>query len=206
MPRSGESARTKLIGAAERLFAARGVDGVTLADINVAAGQRNNSAVQYHFGDKQGLLEAILDKHQAVVDQERTRLLDEVEAAGSPAVEDLAAVLVLPLAGRLDDPGGGAEYLQILAGLLGHREMEEIGAGLRPGARRLMALAEGDASPLSPSTRRIRRVLLMTLLVHGLADFSRMHPGAGSSEREEFVQTLLGSIVALMRAPVPSAG
>ena len=49
------SARELIIVAAERLIAERGVD-VPLRDIAAAAGQRNNSAVQYHFGSRDGLI------------------------------------------------------------------------------------------------------------------------------------------------------
>jgi AcrR family transcriptional regulator len=50
-----------MILAAEQPFAENGVDGVSLREIAVAAGQRNNSAAQYHFGTKQGLVEAVFD-------------------------------------------------------------------------------------------------------------------------------------------------
>ena len=46
---------------AERLFALHGLDGVSLRQICEAAGTRNNSAVQYHFGGKEGLIQAILE-------------------------------------------------------------------------------------------------------------------------------------------------
>ena len=41
--------RDQIIRAAEELFAARGIDGVSLREINRAAGQSNTGAVQYHF-------------------------------------------------------------------------------------------------------------------------------------------------------------
>ena len=52
-----------LIAAAERLFAARGIDGVSLREINREAQQRNTTSLQYHFGDREGLLRAIMAKH-----------------------------------------------------------------------------------------------------------------------------------------------
>jgi AcrR family transcriptional regulator len=45
---------------AERLFALHGIDGVSLRQIGALAGGANNSAVQYHFGSKEGLVRAIL--------------------------------------------------------------------------------------------------------------------------------------------------
>lgn len=50
----------RLLLAAERLFALHGIDGVSLRQIAMAAGSANNSAVHYHFGSKDGLIEAIL--------------------------------------------------------------------------------------------------------------------------------------------------
>ena len=47
--------RAWIVAAAERLFADIGIDATSLAEINKAAGQRNRSAVQYHFGDKEGV-------------------------------------------------------------------------------------------------------------------------------------------------------
>ena len=55
--------RARLIAVAERLLAARSIEGVSLNEISKAAGQRNSNVCQYHFGNKQGLLQAILDKH-----------------------------------------------------------------------------------------------------------------------------------------------
>jgi AcrR family transcriptional regulator len=50
-----------LIEKAESLFARHGLDGISLREIAMAAGQSSNNAVQYHFKDKAGLVRAILD-------------------------------------------------------------------------------------------------------------------------------------------------
>ena len=47
--------RGRILDAAEQLFYQRGIDNVSLADINQAAGQKNRNALQYHFGDKTAL-------------------------------------------------------------------------------------------------------------------------------------------------------
>lgn len=105
--------RDELIRAAETLFATRGIDGVSLREINRAAGQRNASALQYHFADRNGLLRAVIDKHRADTEPRRHALLDQYEAAGTEDLHTLAAALVLPLAAKLTDPDGGRAYLQI---------------------------------------------------------------------------------------------
>lgn len=55
-----QSAKQQLIHTAERLFALHGLDGVPLRQIGTEAGTANKSAVQYHFGSKEALVEAIL--------------------------------------------------------------------------------------------------------------------------------------------------
>lgn len=53
-------ARARLLDVAEDLWGRRGMEGASLREIAAAAGQRNNSAVRYHFRDKAGLVDALL--------------------------------------------------------------------------------------------------------------------------------------------------
>ena len=106
-----------LIRAAERLFAARGSDAVSLREIIAASGASNASAVQYHFGDRKGLVRAILAKHDVEIERRRHGLLDSYEAAGEPDVRLLAGALVRPLAAELNNEDGGLGYLQLVADL-----------------------------------------------------------------------------------------
>ncbi|MGW6525853.1 TetR/AcrR family transcriptional regulator [Streptomyces sp. NPDC054962] len=131
-PRSRKAGDTRgtLIRAAERLFAVKGVDGASLNEIKRAAGQRNAMALQYHFGDRAGLLRAVLDKHLPAVDARREVLLQQYEdsgdsdrgSGGDADLRSLAAALVLPAAAKLADPDGGREFLQIVAELLNRPE------------------------------------------------------------------------------------
>lgn len=110
--------RERILSAAEQLFAVRGIDAVSLREINRAAGAKSAVAVQYHFDDRAGVLRAILDKHRGAVDTARHAVLDHLEAEGSPSLRDMAGALVRPLAAKLGDPDGGAAYLQINAELV----------------------------------------------------------------------------------------
>jgi AcrR family transcriptional regulator len=110
--------REKLIAAAEQLFAERSIDGVSLRQINSAAGQRNSTALQYHFGGRSGLIRAVLDKHRGAIETRRHALLDEYVAAAAPDLRLMAAALVRPVAAELADPDGGRAYLRIMAQLV----------------------------------------------------------------------------------------
>jgi AcrR family transcriptional regulator len=109
---TGET-REQIIQAAEQLFAARGIDGVSLREINRVARQNNTGAVQYHFGDRDGLVRGVIAKHRRDSEPRRHALLDQYEEAGRGDLRALAAALVLPIAAKLADPDGGREYLQI---------------------------------------------------------------------------------------------
>jgi AcrR family transcriptional regulator len=113
MARTGSSTRELIIQAAEKLFAEHGIEGVSLREINRTAGQLNTGAVQYHFGDRDGLVRAILDKHAADLEPRRHALLDQYEAAGMDDMRAMAAAYVFPLASKLEDPDGGREFLRI---------------------------------------------------------------------------------------------
>lgn len=106
-----------LIRAAERLFAERGSDQVSLREITAEAGATNASAVQYHFGDRRGLIRAVLAKHDADVERRRHALLDDYEMAGTSDIRLLAHALVQPLADELGNDDGGHGYLQLLSDL-----------------------------------------------------------------------------------------
>ncbi|MGM0564241.1 MAG: TetR/AcrR family transcriptional regulator [Pseudomonadota bacterium] len=52
--------KERLILAALQLFAEQGIYGVSMRNINVLAGTKNSGAAHYHFGNKLGLLEALM--------------------------------------------------------------------------------------------------------------------------------------------------
>ena len=72
-----------LLDAAAVLMDERGVDNVTLQDIGQASGHRNRSAVQYHFGSRAAVIQAVISQTMDPVDAERNMLLDHLEATGA---------------------------------------------------------------------------------------------------------------------------
>lgn len=85
-----------MIDAAERLAAERGLAGLTVQAVQEAAGQRNKSAVRYHFGSRQGLVDALLATRMAPASKRRTSML--LALGEDPGTRELVEVLVLPLA------------------------------------------------------------------------------------------------------------
>jgi AcrR family transcriptional regulator len=116
---SGDETRGRIMRAAEELFAARGIEAVSLREINRAAGQSNTGAVQYHFGDREGLVQGVIERHRHDTEPRRHALLDQYEDGGRCDLRALASALVLPVAAKLSDADGGRAYLQVAAQFYG---------------------------------------------------------------------------------------
>lgn len=188
-----------LIRAAEQLFAARGSDGVSLREIVAASGATNASAVQYHFGDRRGLVKAILAKHEPAIHAYRHELLDAYEAEGGRDVRALARALVLPLARELDNADGGVGYLQLVADLYNRpnptfdpRAMDDQADSIHRWRVLVMPL-------LSPEAVRLhRRFDALRFTVSELA--RRGH--TGRKDHRLFTSQLTDLVTALLLAPV----
>ena len=116
------STRELLLATAEALYGGQGIDAVSLREIQRASGVKNANALQYHFGDRAGLLTALLEKHSYDVELRRHALLDRYEAAGEQNLRALAEALVQPLAAKLAEGNGGPAYLSIYADLMNRRQ------------------------------------------------------------------------------------
>ena len=166
----GEATRAVLIVEGERLFSERGIASVTLKEVAHAAGQRNNTAIQYHFGNKEGLLRAITVQRARVTEETRSELL--ARAARSPSgytVENLVAAMVLPLAANLDP---GDNYLRFQSRLVEERGgFQEVGDDL-PGAMRAIPDLLDQICPDIPSALiRHRFGNALISVIHTLARY-----------------------------------
>jgi AcrR family transcriptional regulator len=96
--RRGDATRQRILDAAELLYGDRGVDAVSLREIRLAAGQRNSSALQVHFGDADGVLLALAQRHMPRVGAIGERLRATLSAGGADDPAALVEVLVRPWA------------------------------------------------------------------------------------------------------------
>ncbi len=124
----------RIVEAALRLFAERGFESVSLREITAEA-DANIAAVNYHFGSKEGLIAAVVERHARPVNEERLERLGELERAGGRggvgAVEVLEAFFA-PLF-RVAAVGGiGQETLLKFMGRLTGERGYELPEGLMP--------------------------------------------------------------------------
>jgi TetR/AcrR family transcriptional regulator, regulator of cefoperazone and chloramphenicol sensitivity len=106
-------ARSLLLDAAERLFAQRGIEGVSLREIAAEAGQRNNSAVTYHFRGKLGLVDALIADRLIKVERVRQRLIEKAGDLSSCDAPTLLRLMWQPLV-DLDNRQSGHAFIQFM--------------------------------------------------------------------------------------------
>ena len=118
--RGSEATRIGLILAAEKLFGDLGVDAASLRAICSAAGQKNISSVQYHFGDKYALLRAVLEYREKQIEPIRKVKLEEARAQGRLGdVRTLLRILFEPYARMfLEEENIG--YIKLISSYTNH--------------------------------------------------------------------------------------
>src|ERR1700722_18205110 len=117
----------ELLSVAERLFAERGIEYVALTQIVAASSQRNRSALHYHFGSRDGVLTAVLNRRLGPINPRRE---DRLDALPTPATAlQIVRATIAPL-GLVDvEEPWGADYLSILAQVTYHPRLlnEQVG-------------------------------------------------------------------------------
>ena len=102
---NGRETQERIFNAAERLFAEHGIDAVSTRDIIDAAGV-NSGSIHYHFGTREQLIVALVERRAGYLGVQRDRYLDELEATGEINLRSVVDVLVRPTAELARDPDG----------------------------------------------------------------------------------------------------
>jgi AcrR family transcriptional regulator len=201
------STREKLVDAAARLFAERGIDNVSIAEIVRAADQRNASAVHYHFGNRDEILRAVLARHVPVIAERRGDLLERARREPAHAVRTAAEAIVRPVTEFAQRGWRERAYLQIGSELTGAIDRAT------PDIRDLMKQTAGYAAwellrercPDVPADLwRVRREICVVFIGRAAADRARALDAGGSGDilsDDRFVDNLVDMVVGAMTAP-----
>lgn len=205
MPRDAQATRDRIVRTAARLFADRGIEAVSLREINREAGQRNATALQYHFSDRDGLLRAVLARHGRVVEARRHQMLDAVESSDDPTdLRRLAEALVVPAAELLADRAGGRDYLRIMAELVNRAEPVFAEASTRD-RRSSTNRWRRAVAPLVPPLALDRLHRRFTAIRIMFVELARRAEGSPRRDDRLFVSNLVDLVEAILGTP-PSAG
>lgn len=124
-----KSTRDKVLDAAEILFAEKGFDGTSVRAITEKAGV-NLAALNYHFGSKSGLIEALFKRRIDPINKKRLEMLREFEAEAGISPVSLEKILEAFLAPALRVSGrntSGRLFVRLMGRI--HMEADTLNSG-----------------------------------------------------------------------------
>src|SRR5258708_1806514 len=109
--------KARILDAAEALFLEHGFEATSLRAITTHAGV-NLAAVNYHFGSKEELFQAVLTRRLDPMNQERLSLLAELERSAAPnpvPCDRILGAMFIPALKQARNPErGGNNFLRLL--------------------------------------------------------------------------------------------
>lgn len=201
----------QLLDVAEREFARHGIEKVSLRELVAASGQRNVSAVSYHFGSRDGLLSALLSRRIWQLNAlrlQRLRLLARVGKAGDPAAVLGESFRVLADAARHE--AWGADFVRVLAQVFFHPGLDFhalVPEELTVGHRLSMELVQPALSHLPSHTLQQRMSMAYHHGCYAIAAWLHDHgaiTAKNEASYEAFVDDTVDFIVGGVTAPVTS--
>ena len=196
--------RDALYRAGLRRFATDGWRTARVRDIIADVGHGNDSAINYHFGGRTGLLEEVLRRGIARMEGERRAELDRW-ATSPPDLGEIVTAVVSPLADLLDDDEG--RWTLLVISQLG--SLAEVGRTISTGPvadtalqDQLEMLVTAVTSRCGPeiAAHRVRQFIVM--LTAELAARAGDRPGGGPGHRT-YVADLVDWFVRGLARPAP---
>jgi len=186
--------RTRILDAAEELFMLQGFGGTSMRLLTAKAGV-NLAAVNYHFGSKDALIEAVFRRRLDPMNVARIAALEALEAGGTPDADAIIRAFVGASLRMLEDAkGGGRNFIRLLG-----RTYTEPAKGIRhligqmyaPTMQRYKAALE-RALPQMPREELVWRMHFMFgTLAYTLAATDTVQLIAGSKPEDRYDARLL---------------
>jgi AcrR family transcriptional regulator len=188
MTTRGDATRERLLDVAEQMLSSRGVEGVSLREIRIAAGQRNTSALQFHFGDRDGLLKALSDRHRPRLRERMLSLYDAMVAEGrDDDTRSMIEVFIRPNIDYVFEGPSEQAWVRISAELAARPEMrvDDFVANSSPQAMKLGIRLLDALEQVVPRRIGFDRIFMVGLAtLHLCADRARMELAGGSGRRQ----------------------
>ncbi len=199
---------TLILDAAEHLFAERGIDHVSIREIVRASGQRNLSAAHYHFGSRDALVVAVLERRLAEIDADRHARLDTLVAEGR--ADDLHALThacIAALCDRVEHAPWGARHV-VVAGhaMLNPKWKYEaiVDAACFSALARLETMARALAPVMPNACYELRMRMLQDQMLHVVARWIHRHGTVTPANAQPYrymVKHLTAFVTAGLAAP-----
>ena len=186
--------RTRLLRAAAFLFARKGIHGVRNHEIHTLAGQRNESALHYYFGNRRNLVRAVIAEHDVFAGQTANAIPgDSAEAVLGHLIERLASGLRTP---------EGRNWLRVISELMARfGDQGQIVEGSDRATS--LALRLAPLVPLPEPVVHRRTIAMLRFLTSQMAErASLLEAGQQPAvDEDEFVDDLVNMSFAMLTAP-----
>ncbi|MCU1486602.1 MAG: transcriptional regulator, tetR family [Actinomycetia bacterium] len=208
MPPDASATREKLLDAATKAFAEHGVLNASLLDITRQAGQRNRGALHYHFGSRDGVLVAVLERHVGFLAQREGELL--AKALETSELPPVVEAIVRPAVELAESGWRGRCCLLIIAELAEEDPRDlapDVTAALdRTGGLAVYATLAERMPPMPAAVLHERQALITEFILRSVADRARLlgrrRKGRPQLELEDFVANLVAMVAAAVAAPL----
>jgi len=187
---------------AERLIAERGLN-VSAREIAAQAGQGNNSAVIYYFGNLDGLIQATLDRRMTGLERRRNELLPTLDGRADCTVSDVIEAIVAP-ALSIPYQEGATHYARFVEQIHTHPVVSQVipRGETYPAVMALTRLLR-KCMPPGDRSRQGRRIHLMATAMFALmADYERRGELTSLRARKRATRELVAVLSAIVTAPV----
>ena len=215
VPRDSTATREQLLDAAAHEFAEHGVWNASLIEVTRRAGQRNRAALRYHFGDRDAVLCAVLERHVDFLAQREGELLAKARRTPDDDVAAVVEAIVRPAAELAASGWRGRACLLIIAELAGEdpaRLTPEVQAVLtRTGGYEVYAVLNERMPPLPREIVDERSSLITSFILRAVADRERAKehttaPARHQLDDEAFVANVVAMVAAAVSAGWPTTG
>lgn len=198
-----------LLETAERLFAEKGVDHVSLRQIVLASEQKNLAALHYHFGSRAHLVTELLRVRREHVNTLRHRYLDALEARETPStLREVVSASIHALADTIAQEPWGPRYVSVLAQVTSSPQLRADGVTMTAisGVTRVHGLIARAMPGLTQDTLQRRLAWFTQSIVYSLAHWCRTHARLDDAHYRAYVEDLVDFCVGGLQAEARDPG
>lgn len=201
----GETTKQALMRAAEKLIAEKGIENVTIRDIVQNSGQKNESALQYHFGNLKGLIAALHASRNAQIQAKRSALLTSLNSdTSTPSLRDICQVMVAPAFELAKSKPDFRRYIRAF----GHDITAADESALKvvnrkggEGALQTGLLLRGALAHLDDDAYRRRMDGALRFVSASMVHHARQKNAFRGDHAELFFHSLIDALVGMLSAP-----
>jgi AcrR family transcriptional regulator len=197
-----------LMRAAEKLIAERGIENVSIRDIVAEAGQKNESALQYHFKTFTGLITAIHGQRSAEIQAMREELLKALLAqTRKPTLRELCILMVKPAFDLARSHVDFRRYIKAFGHELALTESSALsravshGAG-GPSGQQMAGLLKRALPHLDEDAYGRRMETAVRLCSASMVHQARQRNAFRGDQADLFFHSLIDALEGLLSAPV----